>query len=918
MSRRPSSRFDLAPRRTRPLAMWNPFDYLQLIYWVLFFPQALRWYVDTFAGIESDEDERASWWVALRDDPIVRGLVIQMSVLMGVGAALIPIIMGILEPVAVALSLIILLGASGFLARLSAGASSAVNAVGGALAGLLALLLMILFTAFWLASGFDLVIARDVWVGTFGGVVGIGVSTGFGFSAGVAPRVARYLVMGMTGIMLLSLTVTMGTGLAAIWVTVDDAIHAKAIWSGTGTIVTFVLLSTDTAGWLLAPLVRMRTPIGPLSRRTWLPIPGLQRALVRELEEDWQSGVRAVDNILAYSLQFVAAVRAVEKALARSRSDELLPRVFVLAEQVKDLALLGFCSMDIGHAMRRQVIGSFIGLPGRWRERWLIRYPSEPRLDTPTRGACAGFLHWILGDTDKAAEAFSRVRDLPFGQELSNIADALAHGYGVDSLACIADWHDATAWLQDPPGTMLRPGTIAALTALRAAAAEVVKACSARAPLNRVTALGRSGAMLQELIAHENRVRISPELVLIYRMAETWRDLVIKAGGAMSEEATRQRVFNPYDGYAGLPVHGSIFVGRLGAMREIERHWLRAETPPVIILYGHRRMGKTSILRNLEHGLPARTLLAFVDMQAAGLVDHTGQFLLELADVIHARAAKAGLDAGDAPDEMDYQSLGRGRRALDVLLTQLDPQMGGYRLVLAIDEFEVIEAGILKGCIHAEVLGYLRALNQRYGWLALVFGGLHTLAEMGSDYRNAFYSQTEHVRVSYLSRQDAMRLITQPHLDFALEYEPVLCEELFELTYGQPYLIQRLCWELVERWNDRLEHEGPDLEPVLRRTDLSHVLDDELYMAASYYFDGVWAHVTASERALMAILARRPEPWTWNELAHVYNDEAEESRDEVLARLFHHDVILEHDGRIRFASELMRRWVERRIRLDDT
>ncbi|MFM7367760.1 MAG: ATP-binding protein, partial [Sphaerospermopsis kisseleviana] len=46
----PVPRLDLAPKLRRPLSLWNPLAYLLLLYWVFYFPQALRWYVDTFGG----------------------------------------------------------------------------------------------------------------------------------------------------------------------------------------------------------------------------------------------------------------------------------------------------------------------------------------------------------------------------------------------------------------------------------------------------------------------------------------------------------------------------------------------------------------------------------------------------------------------------------------------------------------------------------------------------------------------------------------------------------------------------------------------------------------------------------------------------------------------------------------------------
>lgn len=84
--------------------------------------------------------------------------------------------------------------------------------------------------------------------------------------------------------------------------------------------------------------------------------------------------------------------------------------------------------------------------------------------------------------------------------------------------------------------------------------------------------------------------------------------------------------------------------------------------------------------------------------------------------------------------------------------------------------------------------------------------------------------------------------------------------------------------------------------------------DAELYAAAEYYFDGVWSNVTEDERKVIARLAGREKPWTRVDL------EAEcalgkTDLDEALRLLGQHDVIVEEERGVRFASELMRRWV---------
>ena len=54
-------KLNLAPRLTRPLSLWNPLDYLRLLYWVFYFPQAIRWYVELFAREEENLREIKEW-----------------------------------------------------------------------------------------------------------------------------------------------------------------------------------------------------------------------------------------------------------------------------------------------------------------------------------------------------------------------------------------------------------------------------------------------------------------------------------------------------------------------------------------------------------------------------------------------------------------------------------------------------------------------------------------------------------------------------------------------------------------------------------------------------------------------------------------------------------------------------------------
>ncbi len=160
--------------------------------------------------------------------------------------------------------------------------------------------------------------------------------------------------------------------------------------------------------------------------------------------------------------------------------------------------------------------------------------------------------------------------------------------------------------------------------------------------------------------------------------------------------------------------------------------------------------------------------------------------------------------------------------------------------------------------------------------------------------------------MSYLGEADALDLIARPHPDFALEYAPEWRAELYRLTYGQPYLLQRLCWELVERWNERFMREGQAMPCVIMPDELPPIFTPDFYHATGYYFDGVWNNSTEAERVGLRVMAARESPWTREELRTALPIV---DLGNVFILLRRHDVVLEDETGMCFASELLRRWI---------
>ncbi len=93
----------------------------------------------------------------------------------------------------------------------------------------------------------------------------------------------------------------------------------------------------------------------------------------------------------------------------------------------------------------------------------------------------------------------------------------------------------------------------------------------------------------------------------------------------------RQEIENPY--VVGVPLnrHQQVFVGRHDIAARIEQLILSGARSP-LLLYGQRRVGKTSLLYNLSRLLPSSILPMFIDLQGpASKARNNAGFLYNLA-----------------------------------------------------------------------------------------------------------------------------------------------------------------------------------------------------------------------------------------------------------------------------------------------
>jgi hypothetical protein len=369
-----------------------------------------------------------------------------------------------------------------------------------------------------------------------------------------------------------------------------------------------------------------------------------------------------------------------------------------------------------------------------------------------------------------------------------------------------------------------------------------------------------------------------------------------------------QEIDNPYIVGVPLTEQQEIFVGRADIVARIEQLLLDRRRPPVL-LYGQRRMGKTSLLRNLGRLLPQTIVPLFVDGQRICLASDEVDFLYNLACEIKKSAEqqrKLILPEPDRPT-LAANPFTCFNEWLDNVEQTLETRKYQTAL-LALDEFEMLDSALTKGRFNeADILSLLRHMIQHRPYFKVMLAGSHPLEEFQ---RWAGYLiNVQVVKIGYLASDEARQLVECPVKEFALRYEPQASQRVLELTCGHPALIQLLCCELVTLKNEQ----APHLRRLARPEDIEAAIPKALASGSFYFADIEHNQVDDTGLAVLHFLASQGEGTVVSraDLANHLPTEQTDKLDQTLKLLQQRELIEAAGDGFRFQVELIRRWFAR-------
>src|SRR5690554_3452717 len=309
-----------------------------------------------------------------------------------------------------------------------------------------------------------------------------------------------------------------------------------------------------------------------------------------------------------------------------------------------------------------------------------------------------------------------------------------------------------------------------------------------------------------------------------------------------------ESVPNPYNPLE--PVENPAqFFGREDAFAFFRQHLVGVPLRHALVLIGRRGLGKSSLLRQLQHHVDERYRVCVIDLT---LVDLRGEESLfaALVDEIHATLERAEVSTYRLPDwpQTGDESLADLRAwfrdvYLDVAMTALRAR----HLLIALDDAHLLLEAIDKGTLPADLLDYFGALQAAYDRLNFAFA-LDIRHEDRALTIPLLADPALHFRLAELPPGDAERLVREPVADL-YSFDEGLVPRILALVDGDPFLLTSIC-RLIFRRSEERHHAGSIIELDMIAV-YPAVLDQ-----ASDILRPQWRDASPNERLTLVALAR--------------------------------------------------------------
>jgi Tol biopolymer transport system component len=292
---------------------------------------------------------------------------------------------------------------------------------------------------------------------------------------------------------------------------------------------------------------------------------------------------------------------------------------------------------------------------------------------------------------------------------------------------------------------------------------------------------------------------------------------------------------NPY--IPGQPVDNpELFFGRRDVLASIREHLLKGRR--VFAVSSAPRMGKSSVLRQLPNHLTEEFIPVRIDLLDED-AQHLDLLLWHLADMIDRQVSQQLGTESLEPAWADFE--GNARFLVEQFWPQIRASLSDRCLILMMDDVDSLDS------VEDDLLGHLITVletwRERDDGLAMVLTMSVVLQERVMRRHARLFGGALTYTLGPLASEESTRLITWP-VDGVLTYDYGVARRIIEITSGQPYYLQLLCFEVFNRCV---------VAGWVNQRDVDMVVED-LVGREIADFRGLWDESSPQEQAVLAAL----------------------------------------------------------------
>lgn len=324
------------------------------------------------------------------------------------------------------------------------------------------------------------------------------------------------------------------------------------------------------------------------------------------------------------------------------------------------------------------------------------------------------------------------------------------------------------------------------------------------------------------------------------------------------------RLNTPY--IVGRPVRErELLVGRDRELEYLRSQFTREGPGAAVNLHGQRRTGKTSLLFAMANEFIASGYIPvhWDQQRYTKTTETTARVLWDLATLIQ-QAANQIADAGLPQPQFNEFEHSPTIEFLNYL-NRVEKTLGNRKLLILCDEFERLDVLVEQGQVDDSIYSFIRHLLMTRDMMSFVFSGTHRIDTGFSKHWSVLLGSVLPIGVGYLDAEAVHRLIVAyPETKgVPVAFTPGAIERITDLSGGQPYVCQDICFWLIQYLNDFAKRN------YVTRGDVDHpeVINRALESLHMHFRSLVAEECTTDEQRVLKALAEFQAPMNLAQLA---------------------------------------------------